>query len=1176
MGTTGPRRRVRRAARRAAVLPLLLLAPLLVAPPVTAAPASSAASSTSTAPAPVSADVLPTVQVDGVVWDTLVVGGTVYATGSFAQARPAGAAPGTQLTPRSNVLALDLATGELLTGWDAVLDGQGLVLAASADGSRIYVGGDFAAVDGVPRNRLAALDARTGDLLTGWKANAGARVRALAVSGDTLYVGGVFTTLAGQARTRLGAVSATTGAPTTWAPTADAEVTALAVPAGTGSVVVAGRFTTLNDQGARGSGAVDAVTGASRPWAVNATIQNYGPDSAVYSLTTSGSQVFGSGYDFGGPSDFENTFAADAATGALQWVAGCYGDTYDTAPVGGVLYSVGHPHNCSAVGGNPETSPRTWQRAMATTTAPAADGSTNVGGPFPGLPRPDLLAWTPELAAGTVTGQQQGAWTVSATDGYVVLGGEFPSVNGVAQQGLVRFVPRPASPRREGPNGYTELAPTATATAPGTLRLSWRAAYDRDDRVLTYELLRGDRLSTATVVGRRTASTAWWSRPTLALSDTTAPAGAPQTYRVRVADADGNVLVGPKVTVDGPAVAATPSPLADAVLADGATAYWRLGEPSGTRAFDLVGADDLLLPTSAARGAAGVTAGDAATTFAGSGSLQGVSTTAQAAPQTYSVEAWFRTTSRRGGKVVGVGSSRTGASATTDRNVYLTSSGQLVHAVSTGGTVRGVQSSAAYNDGRWHHLVASLGADGMQLSVDGVLVGRRADVTSARALTGYWRVGGDSLSGWPLRPASDALAGTVDEVAVYPTVLTTGQVRSHAAAGGLAAPNDVPTAVATATPSWLSVQLDGTASGDPDGRVVAWAWDLGDGTTTTGATARHTYAAAGRYTVTLVVTDDRGATARTTAVVDVVEPPNTAPTAAVAASTGGLDVSLDGSGSTDADGRVVSWAWDLGDGQVAAGERVRHTYAAGGTYVVTLTATDDDGATASASRTVEVVAPPVVPEGTVAWDTFARTVPGGLGTAELGGAWTTTGAAGGTSVDGAAGVLAVAAGRAVSGRLGSVAAGDVSLTTTVRPDALPTGGGVFVAGAVRAGADGEYRAKVRVLADGSVTLGLARTDGTAETTLAAPVAVPGLVVAPGAGLRLRLEAVGADPTTLRARVWAEGAPEPDGWQRTATDATAPRQGPGGVGLWAYLSGSSTAPVVLRVDDLAAGTVVVRR
>ena len=76
------------------------------------------------------------------------------------------------------------------------------------------------------------------------------------------------------------------------------------------------------------------------------------------------------------------------------------------------------------------------------------------------------------------------------------------------------------------------------------------------------------------------------------------------------------------------------------------------------------------------------------------------------------------------------------------------------------------------------------------------------------------------------------------------------------------------------------------------------------------------------------------------------------------------------------------------------------------------------------------------------------------------------------------------------------------------------------------------------------------------------------------------ELAGIKPSTFRAyRTRKRGrkyAPEPDGWQRTATDATASRQGPGGVGLWAYLSGSSTAPVVLRVDDLAAGTVVVRR
>ncbi|ROP42993.1 PKD domain-containing protein [Pseudokineococcus lusitanus] len=1173
MSTTGHRRR---AARWAAVLPLLLVAPLASLPPATAA-----TTTTTTAPAAVSADVLPTVQVDGVVWDTLVVGGTVYDTGKFAQARPAGAAPGTQLTARSNILAFDLATGNLLTTWNASLDGQGLALAASADGSRIFVGGDFATVNGTARARVAALDARTGALVTGFRANANARVRALAVRGDTLYVGGIFTTLAGQARTRLGAVSAVTGALTTWAPTADAEVMALAVPAGTGSVVAAGRFATLNGQTARGSGALEAGgTGASRPWAANATIQNYGADSAIYSLSTSGSQVFGSGYDYYGPSDFENTFAADAATGTLQWVAGCYGDTYDTAPVGGVLYSVGHPHNCSAIGGNPETTPRSFQRAMVTTTAPAADGSTNVGGPFPGRARPDLLAWTPDLASGKVTGQQQAAWTVSATSGYVVLGGEFPTVNGTAQQGLVRFAARASSPRKQGPNGYTELAPTATATAPGTLRLAWRAAFDRDDRVLTYELLRGEKLSTATVVGRRTAPSAWWSRPTLALSDSTAPAGTTQTYRVRVSDPDGNTMVSATTTATAPGSTATPSPYADAVLADGATSLWRLGEASGPTAFDSAGADDLTLPVSAVRGADGAVTGDTATTFAGTAALQGVSTVAQPGPNTFSVESWVRTTSTQGGKLVGFGNSRTAGSTSYDRHVYMTPGGQLVFGVYPG-TARTVQSTAAYNDGRWHHVVATLGAGGMQLYVDGTLVGARTDTTAGQAYTGWWHVGGDTLGGWPGRGTPDSLAGTVDEVAVYPTVLTTAQVRAHAAAGGAAAPNDAPVAAATATTSGLSVQLDGTASSDPDGRVASWSWALGDGTTTTGATATHTYAAAGRYTVTLTVTDDRGASTSTTRVVEVTAPANTAPTAALAATTSDLSVQLDGTGSADADGRVVSWTWDLGDGETATGATTSHTYSAAGRYTVTLTVADDAGATATATRTVEVTAPPVapaVPAGTVAADTFTRSVTGGLGTAEVGGAWTTSGSGSSAAVDGTAGAVTVGAGRAGTARLADVSAGDVSLATTARFPALPTGGGAYVAGTVRAGADGEYRAKVRVLADGSVTLGLTRLDGSTETTLAAATTVAGLTVDPAAGatgLRLRVEAVGSSPTTLRARVWAEGAAEPATWQRTATDATAARQAPGSIGLWTYLSGSSTAPVVVRHDDLSATTATTR-
>ena len=59
----------------------------------------------------------------------------------------------------------------------------------------------------------------------------------------------------------------------------------------------------------------------------------------------------------------------------------------------------------------------------------------------------------------------------------------------------------------------------------------------------------------------------------------------------------------------------------------------------------------------------------------------------------------------------------------------------------------------------------------------------------------------------------------------------------------------------------LTCSVDGGASADPDGTIVSYAWDWGDGTTSTGVTARHSFAAAGARTVTLLVTDDLGRSA---------------------------------------------------------------------------------------------------------------------------------------------------------------------------------------------------------------------------------------------------------------------------------------------------------------------------
>ncbi|NBB74721.1 MAG: S8 family serine peptidase [Bacteroidetes bacterium] len=81
---------------------------------------------------------------------------------------------------------------------------------------------------------------------------------------------------------------------------------------------------------------------------------------------------------------------------------------------------------------------------------------------------------------------------------------------------------------------------------------------------------------------------------------------------------------------------------------------------------------------------------------------------------------------------------------------------------------------------------------------------------------------------------------------------------------------------------------------------------------------------------------------------------NSPPTASFTFSCTDLSCSFDGSGSSDSDGSISGYDWDFGDGTTATGSTASYTYASGGTYTVTLTVTDDDGATDSASQDVSV------------------------------------------------------------------------------------------------------------------------------------------------------------------------------------------------------------------------------
>ena len=160
-----------------------------------------------------------------------------------------------------------------------------------------------------------------------------------------------------------------------------------------------------------------------------------------------------------------------------------------------------------------------------------------------------------------------------------------------------------------------------------------------------------------------------------------------------------------------------------------------------------------------------------------------------------------------------------------------------------------------------------------------------------------------------------------------------------------------------------AVTLSGAASSDPDGDVLTYAWDFGDGTTGTGKTPQHTYADNGNYVVTLTVTDPAGAEASTTTAVTVF---NVAPTVAAFAGATLLPHETYGAAGSFTDPGADSWTAtvDYGDGSGAqplalSGNAfsLSHTYDAAGTFTVTVTVTDDDGASTSKTATVKVLTP---------------------------------------------------------------------------------------------------------------------------------------------------------------------------------------------------------------------------
>ncbi|MDQ1503128.1 MAG: trimeric autotransporter adhesin, partial [Actinomycetota bacterium] len=314
--------------------------------------------------------------------------------------------------------ATNLFTGAALWGLPTPSTGSVLALTLSGDGSRLLAAGDFTALGGVLRSRLAAVDPVTGAIDAAFNPGADGAVRALATAPDgRVFAGGDFTRIAGRAQAHLAALAATGAADPAWQADADGPVDAVALSADGARLYAAGAFTRAGGAARRGLAALStAGTGAVDPAWDPATTGGLAPvEIRAVALSTDGTRLYAGGGDdndnpalLGAPRRL--LVAVDASTGAVDL-------GFDPRP------------------------------AAATMTLAASAGAVYAGGQFTsvnGRARHNLAALdagTGVLDTGFVADTDGVVDAVVADGAGVYAGGVFSTVNGVTRRRLARLDP---------------------------------------------------------------------------------------------------------------------------------------------------------------------------------------------------------------------------------------------------------------------------------------------------------------------------------------------------------------------------------------------------------------------------------------------------------------------------------------------------------------------------------------------------------------------------------------------------------------------------------------------------------------------------------------------------------------------------------------------------------------
>jgi hypothetical protein len=364
---------------------------------------------------------------DGPVYAVAYQGDTVYVGGSFTRAIVNG-----RSVPRGRLAAFHARTGELLN-WQPSADAN--VRALAVTGDVVYAAGDFERINGEARDKIAGIGATSGLPTSLWHTITG-QPAAITTGNGRLYLGGRITAVDGVPRGNLAAFTLSTGALDAWAPTTDDTVNALA--ATTERVYLGGRFHRTNSVASTlRLAAVDPATGVlDRRFAPK-------PVSQVFALATDPNGVYAALGGQGGRA------VAYAPNGQTRWTRVFDGDAQAIAVLDGTVYVGGH-----------------FDKACTTTNngikGVCTDGSVERGKLAAVDPTGNLLEWAPR--ANGVVGTRQLA--TSTALGAISAVGDFTTVSAVTRKRYVAF------------NGVTPREETTPSTGPG-----YAASYNFDTTI---------------------------------------------------------------------------------------------------------------------------------------------------------------------------------------------------------------------------------------------------------------------------------------------------------------------------------------------------------------------------------------------------------------------------------------------------------------------------------------------------------------------------------------------------------------------------------------------------------------------------------------------------------------------------------------------------------------------